>query len=267
MTRPTHLLAGVALTALALPALAPPVAQDTEPADAPADVAVTDMPTDLAEVRDALSEAWDKLESYTADLAFTIVPPTGQPPQSLTGSITAKIMNGDSNVMRTHMEMGGVVSMGPISATISRENLFDGEFIYSLETIEAPVLPEPQVKAEKSRPEPDKKMDARSVFDAMLSEYVVERLDDESGDGMEFFVLKATPKPGSQAMQAGLEGDQIVYFDQATGVVTRMQTQSATGSLQFEMKLHNIETNVDVDESIFVFEVPDGVEVVDRTAG
>jgi hypothetical protein len=97
------------------------------------------------------------------------------------------------------------------------------------------------------------------VFDRLRHLYVPKRLPDTKFDDRQVYVISGVSKqPGIRV---------LYFFDHQTGIVVRIRLEHESRGFYRTITLTDLKLDVDLPDERFVFTAPEGVEIVDKTAG
>ncbi len=225
------------------------------PAPAPVPASVPDVTRAITE----LSQAWDKVTSFSG----TIHTELGQAIEREGRTIG----EGTYDLLQTD---GGVKIRFELSNTLyietgweNRAQLATAE-ILSWVTDGAVMYQSTQQakkyhKVIKTRSNPDAilQMIAPIVLRKLASGNTLTLLPDEVIDGKKVTVIQALPTNGTWT--------ETHYFDKETGIRVKHIELDKNGKQTYLLTLTDLKTNVEFEDDHFTFEVPEGVELIDKT--
>ena len=213
----------------------------------------------LESVEKKIIAVWDKHTSMSATMAMsTNMEQMGQK-MSMKGSGQVEMMKtGDKELSR--MEMTSKMDMGEGAAATSIESkslaIDDGEFTWMLQERMG------QKRVIKAKTGKKQQMGGKQMFQTLREMYELKLLPDEKIDGRSVYVLEGVPK---QPMPQMPIKNVLMYFDKEYGAMVKMVSNNAGGQAVQTMAFTNIKLNPKLDPKRFVFEIPEGVPVMDRT--
>jgi outer membrane lipoprotein-sorting protein len=101
----------------------------------------------------------------------------------------------------------------------------------------------------------------QSYFDTMAQTYNLELLPDAEVGSYSTYVIRAVPKQSSATM----EGEQLLYFDKATGVMVKSVAKNTDGKVTMESTTTDLKIDPAISADRFVFKAPEGVTLMDLT--
>ena len=101
----------------------------------------------------------------------------------------------------------------------------------------------------------------QSYFDTMAQTYNLELLPDAKVGSSSTYVIRAVPKQSSPTM----EGEQLLYFDKATGMMLKSVAKNTDGKVTMESTTTDLKIDPAISADRFVFQVPEGVTLMDLT--
>jgi outer membrane lipoprotein-sorting protein len=216
----------------------------------------------IEEVIEKLATAQTEVKSYSAktkhmqdmDLG------DGNKMKSQTEGTYYWMKKGDKFMFRTDMSGTSENTFGgqTVKSTDKTTSVCDGDHMYTLSEQDG------QKHAMKAEVPPGTgDMDVRSSFSEMRMEQDLKVLPDETVDGMDCFVIEATPKaeePDNPITRY------VMYFDKKTGISPKSVFYDKAGKVAGEVTSTDVKVNVDIDPEKFVFKAPPGVEVMDMSA-
>jgi outer membrane lipoprotein-sorting protein len=104
--------------------------------------------------------------------------------------------------------------------------------------------------------------DPKVTFAALRKNQVISLLPDESLDGQAVYVIEARAKYPTEET-----GVSRLYFAKDTGTMLKIVSYAKDGRVTQTIQYSNIELNPKIDPQRFVFKVPEGVELTDKTEG
>ena len=165
---------------------------------------------------------------------------------------------GDKELSR--IEMTSKMDMGAGAAATSMESksltIDDGEFMWMLQERMG------QKMVVKMNSGKQRRMGGKQMFQTMREMYELKLLPDEKIDGRSVYVLEGIPK---QPMPQMPIKNVLTYLDKEYGTMVKMVSNNADGQAVQTMTFTDIKLNPKLDPKRFVFEVPEGVPVMDQT--
>ena len=196
----------------------------------------------VEDIEKAMAEKWGEVKSFSANIETS-----GAEPSSASKGMYEYVMKGDKLMFRMEMTMGDASGGGQ---GMSMTTISDGEFSYTLMG----------QMATKMKQDNAQSMDPKAAFKMLRENYELKVLPDQSVDVQAVYVIEGSPKGGG----AG-GGKTVSYYAKDSGVALKSDTYDASGKLVTTMKLSNVKINPKIAPSRFVFEAPDGVQVMDMT--
>lgn len=204
-----------------------------------------------------LSEKWANTKSMTADM--TIRSAYSNPTGDFLTIGTARFefqRQGNKTLFRKYTKY---------TITISRDGqekrryvysdleVNDGEFYYLLHD-----RPD-AVTAEKYPDASDTSLDGRSLYERMSKSDDQTFVGLDKVNGRDVYVIRSKPKGQSYRKET------LAHYDVETGELVKSTFHDWVGKRESSMAMDNIKINPSIDPARFRFEVPEGVELVDRT--
>ncbi|MCH8966553.1 MAG: hypothetical protein IID43_02655 [Planctomycetes bacterium] len=212
-------------------------------------------------VQKRIVEQWEKLSSMSAKLVMTSSTTNASMTMTTMAEGTFEYMKkGDQKSYRTDMkitmlhETGGKQQKNESTTCM----IDDGTSLYSLSTV--PNLPQPSATKTKSRPG-GLGGSSQAMFDRLHEKNTLKLLPEASVDGQVCYVIEATAKKESSPQLAKA----LNYFRKNDGVVAKSVGFDGTGKQILMMTYSDIQINSTIDPQRFVFEAPQGVQVMDMT--
>jgi outer membrane lipoprotein-sorting protein len=97
----------------------------------------------------------------------------------------------------------------------------------------------------------------------MKNSFTSKLLPDADVDGKKCYVFEGVPKE----MAPGMAAKNHSYFDKASGMLVKLVGMDAEGNTVQEMHYQDIKLNESIGPEEFVLKIPDGVQIMDMTAG
>lgn len=214
----------------------------------------------VEDVQKKLNEAHGKVKSYFAktkmiqdmEMSGTVIKGENN------GSITwAK--KGDKVLSRIEQKGSMTQKMGAEEqkADMSSLTISDGEFYYTLAEHSG------QKMATKQNIDPKATMDVQSIIEDQKEQFTMKMLPDDKLDGAECYVIEGTPKQAEGSPYAST----TMWFRKADAIPAKMVGKDKAGKEIYSYVLSDIKVNEDILADQFKFTAPEGVEVMDMTAG
>ena len=205
----------------------------------------------LESVEKKIVEKWSKLESMSAKMTMEM----SQAGASGKSDGTVEYLKRDEKeLFRSEMKM--TQEMGAQKMEVSVCMICDGEFAYtSTDMMGQKMVMKQKPDAMQGSP------GGKSMFDNLEKINELKSLPDEKVDGKPTFVIEATPKAaGAQPpMKSKL------FFAKDTGIMIKMVVLDAEGKSAMTMSYTEVKLNPKIDPGRFVFEAPEGVQIMDMT--
>ncbi|AKB76853.1 hypothetical protein MSHOH_0370 [Methanosarcina horonobensis HB-1 = JCM 15518] len=130
----------------------------------------------------------------------------------------------------------------------------DGEFIWTYDpktnTVTKMEMPDTPILGE---------IDYVGIIDEFLNETDVSLLGMEEIDGRPAYLLETSPKEEEEGFK--LADGMKIWVDKETWMPLRYEMYDSDGDLVMELEIHDLEINTGIQDSEFVFEVPEGATV------
>lgn len=137
----------------------------------------------------------------------------------------------------------------------SETRICDGQFVHTLTENMG------RQTATKVRARPGRIMGAsKSLFRRWHRLYDLKLLPDESVHGDQAYVIEAKPKLGDP----GLPARTLFYFSKNSGILIKRVHQDDKGKTTESTTFSSIILNPEIDPQRFVFEAPDGIEIIEK---
>lgn len=219
---------------------------------------------DLQAVEKKICEQWQQRKSMTAKMTMEMrMEQPGMTMESIGEGTNEMLRKGDKILSRMELKNNMVQKVGDQEMKMSSEviTIIDGDFAY---TLQIQNRMDQQIKtAFKTNIDPQMSGDPKLMFEQLAKDNELELAPEETVDGRKVFVIVATPK---QKLNYPGAPTKIVYqFDQKDGYLVKMVTYATGDKPLTTMTFSEVKLDVDIDPSRFVFEVPEGVEVLDQT--
>ncbi len=225
-------------------------------------LAMTVLPAQADAVDDVsakiIAEA-EKVKSYTADVSSetNIKNEAMSMKMSVKGTMEVmrqggKMLSRMEHKTTTDMNMGGTEQKKESQSLM----ITDGEHSYVL-TEESGTKTAMKTKLDPK----NQQMVNKGMFEQMKKDYDLKLLADETIDGHDAYVIEGTPK-NPAAM-----GKMTMCFAKTGGMMLKMVMNTPDGKPMTTMTHTNIKVDVAIKPERFKFEAPEGVTVMDMTAG
>jgi len=136
-------------------------------------------------------------------------------------------------------------------------SLCDGEFLYQIYEDEVPL------RAIKRKNDLSLSADGGLMFQRMRQDHSLTMLADEPVDGVDCYVVEATPNKPNEAAAAKT----LMYFQKETGINVKNVGLAKDGTSKvFTHSYFDIKVNAAVDPEQFTFKPPPDAVIVDKTA-
>ncbi|MEK7710278.1 MAG: hypothetical protein AAB341_00145 [Planctomycetota bacterium] len=216
----------------------------------------------IEDVQKKLIESNAKLKSYSCKMKMVQNLDMGQgnKVQSDYAGTTEWMRKGDKVALRTDLKGTAVQSFGgqdnkmEMSVTL----VCDGDALYTLSTQMG------QTMATKQKPDDSLGGEPKKFIDNIVAKHNVKVMPDDKVDGEACFVIEATPKDPADAATIAKT---IMYFRKDIGVNVKTVGMDKDGKEVFSNTSSEFKINADVAADRFVFKAPEGVQVMDMTAG
>ncbi|MBU0618428.1 MAG: outer membrane lipoprotein-sorting protein [Planctomycetes bacterium] len=224
---------------------------------------VTSVSTAVADEKlDALEKEiaakWKTVKSMTAKMDMTMEVDQGGMKMKHTMKATVEYLRkGEKMLSRMEGEVEMVMDMGGQKNTMNTPILTvsDGEITHTLvEQMGQKMCMKTKADANSTTGE--------AMFKALREQYELTVADDEEVDGEKCWVVHAKPK---QAAQPGQPVKMAFYFRQKDAATVQMLGYDASDKKVMTTTYSDIKFNEKLDPKRFEFEVPEGVQVMDRT--
>jgi outer membrane lipoprotein-sorting protein len=216
---------------------------------------------EMAKIEKAVIAAWKSYKSMTADMEMTTnVSMAGV---SMTGQGSGKMMmsrEGDTIKARMELENTMTQKMGETENKMEQSMLTvsDGEVAYTM-TEQMGAKTVVKMDAEKS----GQSFNPEDSFKQLREQFELKALPEQTVDGRKMWVIEGTPKQPAMAAQISKMEQ---YIDQQTGVTMKQIMYGADGSPMQTMTIKNVKFDEKIDDAMFKFDVPEGVQVIDQTS-
>lgn len=221
-----------------------------------AGVAVAD---DVAEVQKKIVKAWMNHKSSTADIEIkTKVEMDGRTMEGLGTGQVASLRKGDEHLLHMDLTMKTEMKMGEQTMTFEHHQVvvIDGQSQYVLEESMG------RKQARKDKIDPQMSGAPELVFaDLEKDGHTFKVLPDEKVGERDCYAIEATPKEPEADGHTRL----VLCFDKEHGIVMRTQAYRGGAEPVATVTMKNVKVDVDIDPKRFKFELPEGVELLDRT--
>lgn len=149
-------------------------------------------------------------------------------------------------------------SKGIKQETLSRLSVSDGDVVQTLVELE------PQRwNAYRGRHQGVDTFDVVEIIGNLDAEHSVRMFEDATVDGTAVFVLDATPRLFNEKIEIQRRR---YYFAKNSGLLVKREGFNAAGELRDTFRIADIKIDEPVPDSQFVFQPPQGVQVMDLTA-
>ena len=219
---------------------------------------------ELAAVEKKICASWEKHKSMTGKMTMEMQMEQGSMVMESKGEGTHEIMRkGEQVLSRTEMKNTMVQKMGEQEMKMSQEVtiIVDGEFAYTLSVQD--MMGQQTKMAVKSDIDPQMSGDPKALFEQLAKDNELKLLPEETVDGKKVYVIAATPKERPAA--PGAPSKTVFHFDQQDGYMVKMVTYTAEDKPLTTVSYSDVKLGVDLQPSRFVFEAPEGVQVIDQT--
>ena len=221
-----------------------------------------DAERSMESVEHAILERWGSWKSLTADITMDVDVFRG-PYHTVNTSIgeIRYLRKDDKQLFRMDLYSDQKHSMDGKEMMTNVESITriaDGTFFYTLTDSQG------QRAAIKENLTPmHVAIDSRAVFERLHRVNELRLLPDEEIDGEKVYVVEAMPK------RAGRGGPRktVRYFSQSNGVMLKRIAYNAEGVATSTLQLSKLKLNPEVDPKVFEFELPEGVNLTDRSTG
>ncbi|MBN1489559.1 MAG: outer membrane lipoprotein carrier protein LolA [Phycisphaerae bacterium] len=212
------------------------------------------------EVRPMIIKACGQANSYTATMETKMDMAMGEG-NSMKSETAGKMMwrkKGETVCYRMESKTKSVTKMQGNETKQDSKTLSvcDGKFIYTLTDDGTNKM------AMKMKVEPDKSYDTESAMKAWEKNYDLKVLDDEKVDGVDCWVVEATPK---KAAQANAAGKMRQWYRKDCGITAKVVSFGPDGKPLTTTLVKDVKLNVDIPDEKFKFKAPEGVTVMDMT--
>lgn len=210
----------------------------------------------IESVEKAINENSKKIKSLTANTRTVAeMESAGYKSKTVSEGRFEMLRQGDKVLTRIESKDSSTVDMnGKVEKTDSKTLVItDGEFGYScIET-------GGQKTAYKMKCPQNWEV---NPFEVLRKTNDLELLPEEKIDGVEVYVVKATPKKTSSET---VSGKMVQYYRKDNGFPMKIVTFTPTGKPMSTMTYSDLKTDVSVSRDRFVFKAPEGVQVMDMT--
>jgi outer membrane lipoprotein-sorting protein len=211
---------------------------------------------ELETTQKRITEAWRGHKTITAKFTMTSKMEMGGMSMESNGAGTFEFMRkGDKPLVRMELKASMVRKMGGEEQKTEQPILtvVDGEFAYVVTEMQG------QKTAFKTTIDPQATGDPEAMLSELRKEENLKLLPEETLDGRKAFVFESTPK---EKMEMGA-ARKVLWFDQASGVLLKLEGYSADGKPLMTMSYSDVKTDVDINPDHF--KKPEGVEFIDQT--
>jgi outer membrane lipoprotein-sorting protein len=221
----------------------------------------------LESVESAIATAWEKVNTYTANMTMDMTVPMG--PLKVTSNATGqvefmRVENGQRFRMEMVNKLGGNMPIPGGAMEQKVLSVYNGELIYN--EMEAMGMKK-YSKAKPKEGDTDNQVGGKNVVDSMRKQGEVKLLPDEEVNGASAYVFEVTPN--AQTKQEGpIKPDKVkFYIAKDSGIKVRTVMLDAAGGTLMTMSYLDIKLNPELDPKRFEYAPPPGVEVVDMGDG
>lgn len=206
-----------------------------------------------------LSQAWDKVTSFSGTIHTELEEAIEREGRTV-GEGTYDLLRSD-NGTKIRFELANTLyietgweNRAQLATAEILSWVTDGTFMYQ-STQQA----KKYHKVVKTRSNPDTilQMAAPIVLRKLSSNYDLELLPDEVADGKKVTVIKASPRHGTWTEKH--------FFDKESGVRVKHLELDNNGKQTYLLTLTDLKTNVEFESDHFIFEMPDGADLIDKT--
>lgn len=216
----------------------------------------------IEDIQKKLVESNAKLKSFSCKMKMVQNFDMGQgnKMQSDYAGTTEWMRKGDKFALRTDLKGTAVQSFGgqDNKVEMSVTMVCDGDALYTLSTQMG------QTMAAKQKPDDSLGGEPGKIIDDIVAKQNVKVMPDGTVDGEACFVIEATPKDPADAPNVART---IMYFRKDIGVNVKTVGLDKDGKEVFSTTASEFKINADIAADRFVFKAPEGVQVMDMTAG
>lgn len=223
--------------------------------------------TEFERVVRALSERWEDVDAYTADMAVTMdVRKMGLRVKSdMAGSVIYQ-RNGD-DPPRMRSELAGTTEAGPfgiINMPMETLTVSDGTYTWSEQRAKGEVKVT-KTRAKTNRPNDDQGPGGGAErLEAFREKYDLRVLPQRDLGGRPAYVIEGRPR--EELEENGIQADRaLFYFDQQTGILVIMALLDRKSRPLLEVTFNDIRLNPELPEGTFTYTPPPGAEITDKT--
>ena len=211
----------------------------------------------LESVEKQIVDANDKVKSMTGKL-------TSKGEMSMGGTSMTNLAEGtfeyvrQGDKMRYRIDMKNSMSQGEMKMDSTALLVCDGETVLVIQDQGG------MKQGMKMKPDGSKmQLSAKQIFEEMRKEYDLKLLPDETIDGKPAYTIEATPKTANPMGMTKM----VMNFAKDTGVFLKQVGFDKDGKAIQTTTFTDLKINPDIDPKRFDLVVPEGVNVVDMTAG
>jgi outer membrane lipoprotein-sorting protein len=211
----------------------------------------------VAAAQRELLEKWSKIQSLSATVGTKEEVVRGEHTQEWEGIGTYECKpRGDVLLIRMDITTSAVQPPGsePVVTGVRVLTVCDGEAVYSLRDKFG------QKQAVKVGMEHVQIVEVGGplLFKRLRQTNTLKVLPDETINGKPVCVMEGTPKPGSSRRR-------LFYFEKETGALIKWVVEDPERKVKRTVTMTDLKLNLELSDDLFVFKVPEGVEVRDLT--
>lgn len=222
-------------------------------------VAATAPGDELEAVEQKILEAWNKQRSVFSRIEMEGTVGDGRHGGTSIGEGTCELMRkGDKTLTRVTMKTTVTMEIGDKERKMEQEStlIVDGAHAYTLATAMG------HTTAMKLDIDPRMSGDPKAMLDYLRKDHELKLLPEQDVDGATAYVIEAIAREGTNNPLPRMR----LFFDQNTGFMVRSTSHDANGRRRQMMRYKNVQYDIKIDPDRFVFELPPGVELLDRTS-
>lgn len=210
----------------------------------------------LENVEKQIVDANDKVKSMSGKL-------TSKGEMSMGGTSMTNLAEGtfeyvrQGDKMRYRIDMKNSMAQGDMKMDSTNQLICDGDAVLLIQDQGG------MKQGRKMKPEGSMQLSAKQIFDEMKKENDLKLLPDETIDGKPAFTIEATPKT---ANPMGLT-KMVMNFSKENGVFLKQVGFDKDGKAIQTTTFTDLKVNPEIDPKRFELIVPEGVNVIDMTAG
>ncbi len=204
-----------------------------------------------------LAKRWEEWPAFSADVATVLPTAAGKPGVTKGKGTYVWTKRGDKRLIRFFLSNWLKFDLGDTKTAITSEVLiflYDGEFLYS--QLQQPIEFKETTKS-RYQPERILQIGGQDLFKTLAETNELKLVGEEMLDVRAAYVIEARPVTGN--------GSSVHYFDKQTGARLKMIERDESGKAVLTLSLSNLNTNPELSEDRFIYTLPEGFKLIDRT--